>query len=219
LQKTDDKVALHMIDFGKDDLKVSDVDLLMSGSNVHLHPSWGLRPVLVLETREAGVKTKLIFSRGEIAPGRGATVGPETETESLSLETLVFERISVAPSDASFVKTGGAACTVKYTFKSMPDYPCYRPFDPDRPMRASPAARMQASQLLAGYFAGRERHSIAFPDFCLRTLPIILQPTVDGSFLPSAKSAGVETDIQRTVTCTSLTSSKEISGPILHRRM
>lgn len=219
LQKTRDKVGLHMIDFAKDNLKVSDVGLLMSGSDVRLHPSWGLRPVLVLETRGTGVTTKLVFSRGEIAPGRGATVGAETETESLSLETLVFERIAAAPSDASFVKTGGAACTVKYTFRSMPDYPCYRPFDPERPMRASPAARMQASQLLAGNFAGRDRHGIAFPDFCLKTLPIILQPKDDGTFVPSAKSVGVETDIQRTVTCTPLNSSEEISGPILHRPM
>jgi hypothetical protein len=217
LQKTNDKVGLRMIDFAKDDPEVSDVELFMSGSDVQLHPSWGLRPVLVLETRGAGVTTKLVFSRGEIAPGRGATVGPETETESLRLETLVFERNAAAPSDMPFVKTGGAACTVNYTFKSMPDYPCYRPFDPERAMRASPAARMQASQLLAGYFAGRDRHGIAFPDFCLKTLPIVLQLKDDGTFVPTTESAGVETDIKRTVTCTPLDSSEEISGPIRHR--
>jgi hypothetical protein len=219
LQKTNDKVGVRIIDFAKDEPKIGDMELVMNGSDVHLHPSWGLRPVLVLETRGTSVTTKLVFSRGEISPGRGATVGPETETESLSLETLVFERIAAAPSDAAFVKTGGAACRVNYTFKSMPDYPCYRPFDPDRPMRASPAARMQASQLLAGHFAGRDGHGIAFPDFCLKTLPIILQPKGDGTFVPSTKSVGVESDIQRTVTCTPLNSSKELSGPIQHRPM
>jgi hypothetical protein len=219
LERTKDKVGVRMIDFAKDEPKASDVGLVMSGGDVQLHSSWGLRPVLVLETRGAGVTTKLVFSRGEIAPGRGTTVAPETETESLSLETLVFERNAAAPSDVPFLKTGGAACRVNYTFKSMPDYPCYRPFDPERSMRASPAARMQASQLLAGHFAGGDRHGIAFPDSCLKTLPIILQPKDDGTFVPSTESAGVDTDIKRTVTCAPLNSSEEIAGPIHHRPM
>ena len=128
----------------KDDPQVGNVRLLLNGRDVDLHSSWALRPVLVLETRGANLKTRLVFSRGEIA---GKPADPIT-SESVSLETLVFERDAAAPSDAPFVKTGGATCTVKYRFQSLPDYPCYRSFDPDRPMRASAAAKMQASQLI-----------------------------------------------------------------------
>ena len=78
-------------------------------------------------------------------------------TESLTLETLVFERKAAAPPDTAFVETSGAACTVKYTFESHPEYPCYRAFDPTRPMRASPAAKMQASQTLVGRLRRAQR--------------------------------------------------------------
>jgi hypothetical protein len=209
LERTDDKVGVRMIDFAKDDPQVGNVSLLMNGSEVDLHSSWALRPVLVLETRGANLKTRLVFSRGEIA---GKPADPIT-SESLSLETLVFERDAAAPSDAPFVKTGGATCTIKYRFQSLPDYPCYRSFDPDRPMRASAAAKMQASQLLVGHFAGRGGYGIAFPDFCLKALPIILKPE-DDTFVPLKKSVGTRGDITRRVTCAPLNSIDYISGPI-----
>ncbi|MBR1190311.1 hypothetical protein [Bradyrhizobium sp. AUGA SZCCT0160] len=208
LESSMEGVGVRMIDFEKESPAVGDVKLMMNGSDVNLHRSWASRPVLVLETREGLPKTKLVFSRAEIA---GESASPNAE--SLSLETLVFERAADGPSDAPFVKTGGAACTVKYKFQSLPDYPCYRPFDPKRPMRASAAARMQASQLLVGKFAGQDGHGIAFPDFCLQGEPIILK-TEDGSFAPMTKTVGEEIDKIRTVTCDPLDSHKYISGPI-----
>ena len=172
LERTGSKVGVRMIDFAKDDPKVANVRLMMNGRDVDLHSSWAWRPVLVLETKGTVAKTKLVFSRGEIAPHPRASEtekDPEFETDSMKLETLVFEREVVSP-DKPFVKADGAACVVTYNFTyraSLRDFPCYRPFDPDRPMRASPAARMQASQLLVGQFAGRDGYGIAFPDFCL----------------------------------------------------
>ena len=65
--------------------------------NVSLHRSWALRPVLVLETRGASPKTKLVFSRGEIESNRASLPTPTRMTETLSLETLVFERDATAP--------------------------------------------------------------------------------------------------------------------------
>ena len=209
LETTEENVGVRMIDFAKDDPQVDNVSLVMNGREVDLHSSWALRPVLVLETRGANLKTRLVFSRGEIT---GKLADPTT-SESLSLETLVFERDAAAPSDTPFVKTGGAACTVKYRFQSLPDYPCYRSFDPERPMRASPAAKMQASQLLVGHFAGRDGYGIAFPDFCLKADPIILKPNFD-TFVPTTKSAGEEGDIERRVSCDRLNSNEYISGPI-----
>ena len=110
-------------------------------------------------------------------------MNPEANAEALSLETLVFERNALAAPNEPFVKAAGAACTVTYTFEANTDFPCYRAFDPARPMRASPAAKMQASQLLIGHFAGPAGHGIAFPDFCLRAKPIILQTKGD-AFVP-----------------------------------
>jgi hypothetical protein len=209
LERTDDKVGIRMIDFAKDDPQVGDVSLVMKGKELDLHSSWALRPVLVLETRGANLKTKLVFSRGEIA---GKPTDPTTR-EAVTLETLVFERDAAAPANIPFVKTAGATCTVKYKFQSIPDYPCYRSFDPERPMRASPAAKMQASQLLVGHFAGRDGYGIAFPDFCLKALPIILKPQ-DETFVPTRRSAGEEGDIVRRVSCAPLESNEYISGPI-----
>jgi hypothetical protein len=129
----------------------------------------------------------------------------------LGLETLVFER-DAAASDKPFLKTGGAACTVTYSFKTNSDFQCYRAFDPNRPMRASPAARMQASQLLVGHFAGREGHGIAFPDSCRQADPIILQPKGD-TFVHTVESIGKG----RKVTCAPLNANADVSGPIKHR--
>jgi hypothetical protein len=188
----------------------------MNGSEVDLHPSWALRPVLVLETKGADPKTKLVFSRGEIAIDRSKPVDLETNTEALGLETLVFERSASASPDKPFVKTAGVACTVTYTFKTNTDFPCYRAFDPKRPMRSSAAAKMQASQLLVGHFAGRNGHGIAFPDFCRRSEPIILQPK-DDAFVPISESIGDEDDFKRTVICNPLNSNEDAGGPIKHK--
>ena len=97
---------------------------------------------------------------------------------------LVFERRAAASPEEPFVNTGGAACTVTYTFSVNADFPCSRAFDPKRPMRSSAAAKMQASQLLVGNFAGRDGQGIAFPDFCESRIPIILKPEGD-TFVPA----------------------------------
>ncbi|MBA2397768.1 MAG: hypothetical protein H0V72_03565 [Bradyrhizobium sp.] len=217
LQTSEKTVGVHMIDFSKDNPAVGNVILSMNGSPVDLHPSWALRPVLVLETREANPKTKLVFSRGEMAIDPDKPIDPAATSEVLGLETLVFER-DAAASDKPFQKSVGATCTVTYSFKTNTDFQCYRAFDPKRPMRASPATRMQASQLLVGHFAGREGHGIAFPDFCRQSDPIILQPKGD-AFVQTVESLGKEGELRRKVTCTPLNTNAEVSGPIKHRAL
>jgi hypothetical protein len=215
LEKTEAEVGVRIFDFAKEHPEAEKVKLWMQGSEIALHSSWALRPALVLETRGEGLKTRLVFSRAEISPQPGDSTGV-AHTESLSLETLVFERGAAAPSDAPFVKTSGAACTVKYTFDSHPEFPCYRAFDPTRPMRASPAARMQASQMLVGRFAARDGYALAFPDYCLKAEPImILKPKAD-TFVQSSEEAGWS-DIKRNVACDPLTSDADIGGPIRHK--
>jgi hypothetical protein len=216
LQTSEKAVSVHMIDFSKENPAVGNVTLTMKGSPVELHPSWALRPVLVIETREATPKTKLVFSRGEMAIEPGESIDPAATNEVLDLETLVFER-DAAASDKPFLKTGGAACAVTYSFKTNSDFQCYRAFDPKRPMRASPAARMQASQLLVGHFAGREGHGIAFPDYCRQAEPIILQPKGD-TFVQTVESIGKDDELKRKVTCVPLNASEEINGPIRHTK-
>ena len=216
LEKSKESVGVRMIDFAKDNPAVENMSLTMNGSEVDLHPSWALRPVLVLETKGADPRTKLVFSRGEIAVDRSKPVDLETNTEALSLEMLVFERSAAATSDKPFVKTAGTTCTVTYTFKTNTDFPCYRAFDPKRPMRSSAAAKMQASQLLVGHFAGPYGHGIAFPDFCRRSEPIILQPKGD-AFVPTREFIGDEDDFKRTVACDPLNSIEDVGGPIKHK--
>jgi hypothetical protein len=215
LEASGSSVHLRMIDFDKDAPTAGNVRLTMNGSDVDLHRSWALRPMLVLETKDAQPKTRLVFSRAEIVTGPDELVEPAANTEALSLETLVFERDAEAPADTPFLKTGGAACTVAYTFKPNGDYPCYRAFDPKRPMRSSPAAKMQASQLLVGHFAGGDGHGIAFPDFCRKATPIILKPQGD-TFIPTAGSAG-EGGWTRKVTCEPLNATADVLEPIKHR--
>jgi len=217
LQATGGKVGVRMIDFAKDDPKHRDLDLVMNDRNVGLHSSWASRPVLVLETPGKNAKTKLVFSRGEISLQPGKPVTLESigfESESLKLETLVFERDADASPDKPFVKAEGAACVVTYKFNlSLSEFPCYRPFDPKRPMRASPAARMQASQLLVGQFAGPDGYGVAFPDFCLPAFPIILKAK-DGTFAPTKTKVGAESDKTRTVSCEPLNSHEYVGEPI-----
>jgi hypothetical protein len=83
-------------------------------------------------------------------------------------------------------------------------------------MRSSAAAKMQASQLLVGHFAGPYGHGIAFPDFCRRSEPIILQPKGD-AFVPTRESIGDEDDFKRTVACDPLNSTEDVGGPIKHK--
>jgi hypothetical protein len=221
LEKTKSKVAVRMIDFAKSNPKPGNVRLVMNKRDVELHSSWAWRPVLVLETKGADAKTKLVFSRGEIAPRPRHPIASEAanerkfESESLRLETLVFERDVNTP-DKEFVKADGAACEVTYKFQfpvSLRDFPCYRPFDRERPMRASPAARMQASQLLVGQFAGRDGYGIAFTEFCLSADPLILKAG-DGTFTPLTEKVGDDTDKTRTVTCEPLNSHEYLGKPI-----
>ncbi|CAN7759365.1 hypothetical protein LJR220_002633 [Bradyrhizobium sp. LjRoot220] len=230
LETTDKEVGVRVIDFAKEDPAVGDVRLEMNGSKASLHRSWASRPVLVLETREAHPKTKLVFSRGAIAANPHASVDNDSDiveppnrpfnrtkpqTESLALETLIFER-DAAPSSSGkpFVKTSAASCMVKYTFRRHEEFPCYRKFDAQRPMRASPAARMQASQLLVGRFAGRDGYGIAFPEFCASGPPIILRQNGDGSLGPEESSTGDAGTFTREVTCRPLDSNEYVSGPI-----
>ena len=206
------------IDFQKENPAIDYVKLKMNDRDIQLHGSWAMRPVLVLETKEPQPKTKLVFSRGEIEPGKAA--GPKWRTEALSLQTLVFEREANSP-DGPFLKTGGAKCTVRYTFKTRSDYACYRTFDPSRPMRSSPAAKMQASQLLVGHFAGSGGHGLAFPDACLKGEPVVLRPKAGppGEFEPVSEKSAYSKDLKREITCEPLNSNEYVSKPIKQEEM
>lgn len=211
------RLHVRMIDFGKT-REVEDAKLMMNGSDVQLHSSWALRPVLVLETREPQPKTKLVFSRGEIEAGKPA--GPKWRTEALDLETLIFER-DASSSDGPFLKTGGAKCTVKYTFRTRSDYPCYRTFERSRPMRSSPAAKLQASQLLVGHFAGSGGHALAFPDACMKDTPVVLKPKAGapGEFEPVSSTSPPSKTIKREINCQSLNSNDHAKKPIKEDEM
>jgi hypothetical protein len=219
LEASKQRMRLRMIDFAKDNPAVGTVRLTMGGSDVELDRSWAARPVMVLETREAQPRTKLVFSRGDIAIEEGKPVDPDATTEALTLQTLVFERDAAASSDAPFVKSLGAACRITYEFAPKhTDWPCYRAFDPERSMRASPAARMQASQLLVGHFSQGAGHAIAFPDACLKSEPIILTPQGD-TFAPVSDTAGWVTPpkLRRTIKCEPLDAASIVSRPIAQK--
>ncbi|QDF36590.1 hypothetical protein FJN17_02890 [Bradyrhizobium symbiodeficiens] len=213
LEASKSNVHLRTIDFARDNPSVGNVRLTMGNGDVELDRSWAERPMLVLETRDARPRTKLVFSRGEIAiePGK-----PTATTEALKLETLVFERDAAAPSNTPFVKSAGAACRIVYEFEAgRTDWPCYRVFDPDRTMRASPATRMRASQMLVGRFTQGAGHGIAFPDLCLKSEPIILAPQ-GSTFVPVSETAGWKGPprFQRTITCEPLDAAAVVSRPI-----
>lgn len=219
LEASKQTMRLHMIDFAMDNPAVGDVRLTMGGGDVELDRSWAARPPMVLETREAHPITKLVFSRGDIAIEERKPVDPDATAEALTLQTLVFERDAAAPSDAPFVKTAGAACTITYEFAPHhTDWPCYRAFDPERSMRASPAARMQASQMLVGHFSQGGGHGIAFPDACLKSEPIILMPQ-GGAFAPVSDTAGWAgpPKLRRTVKCEPLDGTAIVSRPIAQK--
>lgn len=212
LRTSGEKLAIHLIDFAKTNASVENINLAMNGTAVQLDKSWGLRPVQVLETRGAAPKTKLVLSRGTIALAPGKPVDPAANTETVRLETLVLERDAGAPPDKPFAVTGGASCAVKYTFKVNHDYPCHRTFDPNRPMRSSPAAKMQASQLLAGHFAGGDGHGLAFTDACLKE-PIVLKPAGGaGGFMPIKPTVGVKSNVERDVVCSPINTNAYVGS-------
>jgi hypothetical protein len=228
LETTEDEVGVRLINFADEKPAVDGVKLQMNKRDVNLHKSWASRPVLVLETREPNPKTRLVFSRGEIVTDPSRTVEPEPrtdeqpyqrfdstkpETESLGLETLMFERDAGASPETPFEKVSGATCVVKYTFRRHEQFPCYRSFDRQRPMRGSPAARMQASQLLVGHFTGRDGYGIAFPEFCEKGPPIILRQQ-DDVLVPEKSSFGQAGIFTRQVTCDPINRNEDVGGPI-----
>jgi len=219
LEAAKSSVHLRMIDFAKDKPSVGNVQLMMANGEVDLDRSWAERPMLVLETRDARPRTRLVFSRGEVAVQLGKPVTSAATTEALTLQTLVFERDAAAPSNTPFVKSAGAACRVVYEFApNHTDWPCYRAFDPERPMRASPATRMQASQTLVGQFTQVGGHGIAFPDLCLKSEPIILAPQ-GSTFVPVSETAGWTGPprLTRKVTCEPLDAAAVVSRPIAQK--
>jgi hypothetical protein len=213
LEASKSNVHLRMIDFARDDPAVGNVRLTMGSGDVELHRSWAERPMLVLETRDTRPKTMLVFSRGRIAVEPDKPVAPDATTEALTLQTLVFERDAAAPADTPFVKSAGAACRIVYEFAAdHTDWPCYRAFNPDRPMRASPAASMQASQMLVGRFTQGGGHGIAFPDVCLKSEPVVLKPD-GGTFVATRDTAGWP-GLRRTTKCKPLEDVTAVNQPI-----
>lgn len=214
LEASQASVRLHTIDFAQDNPAIGNVRLTMESADVELDRSWAERPMLVMETRDAQPRTRLVFSRADVAIAKGEP--PSATKDTLTLQTLVFERDAAAPSDAPFVKSAGATCRIAYEFApDHTDWECYRAFDPERTMRASPAARMQAAQMLVGRFAKVGGQAIAFPDVCLKSQPVVLVP--DGeTFVPSSDSAGWTSPprLTRTIKCDPLDAAAIVSRPI-----
>jgi hypothetical protein len=216
LQASKSHVQVRMIDFTKDEPSVADVRLTANGKDVDMHRSWALRPMLVLETKEAQPQTKLVFSRGELVPGTSQPIDGSAGAEAVTLETLVFQRDAAAAASTPFERAGGATCTVASEFTTHGEWPCLRAFDPKRPMRASPAAIMQTSQLLAGRFAGKDELGLAFVDSCKLPKPVILRPTGD-TFKPTIGLLDPTDRLTRKVTCTPLDTPAAFGEPIKHR--
>jgi len=173
LLATDNSVGVHMIDFAKDNPATREIGLAVDGAGLNLDRSWAERPVLIVEPKEAVAKTTLVFSRGHIIP-RSAD---QKKIDTVRLEVLVLDRNASDPVETPFSVSAGTACTVTYKFNQDEDRACARGFEPSRPMRASPAARMKASQLLVGrFFAGSDGLALAFADNCLNQHPIVLVP-------------------------------------------
>jgi hypothetical protein len=202
------RLGVYLTDFTKDAVP-HEVRLTMAGARLDLHSSWGERPALVVETKGSARKTKLVLSRGHLAP-RG-------RDDIVHLETLVLERDVLGPADTSFSVTGSATCTVKYSLKLLnPHNACLRTFDPRRPMRRSPAAMMKASQLLVGRFGGVGGFGLAFVDLC-SDHPIMLAQETDGRFTATERLSGNE-HATRDVVCEMLDTRESIGRAMADNR-
>lgn len=210
LLASDHRLGVHLTDFARDEPLPREIQLTMGGTLLDLHSSWGQRPALVVETKEPAPKTQLIFSRGHLI------AAPDQLADTVRLETLVLERDARDPGDKPFSVTGGAACTVKYTFKqNNPDRECLRAFEPTRPMRPSPAAMMKASQLLVGRFGGGNGLGLAFVDLCMDQHPLVLAPKPDGSRSFAAITRVAEQHrVKREIDCTPLHARESIGRPM-----
>ncbi|SDP04371.1 hypothetical protein [Afipia sp. GAS231] len=210
-QESGSKTLAHIFDFKSEPPAIRDVIFEMNNNDAQLDRSWALRPVLVLETKDSPPQTKLIFSRSALESGRA--VGPREGTETLSLDTLIFERD--VSSDGPFKKAGGAKCTVKYTFKKSLSG-CNRVFEPQRAMRSSPAAKLLGSQLLIGKVAANAGSSLVFVDACMKAEPIVLRPKTErpGEFEPVSPKSALVNSLRREVTCEPLNSNDYVSKPI-----
>jgi hypothetical protein len=192
------RMGLYLTDFAKDNPVPREIGLSRDGVAFDLDRSWGLRPVVVVETREAAPKTKLFFSRMRFVPGSRLV-------DKVELNALVLEREASDPADKPFSITGEADCTVTYTIQRSepdPDHACLRTFDPARPMRSSPAARMSASQLLVGHFTESEGLGLAFVDGCLDRNPLVLTAGVGAQrAFTATDKAPQQRGVKREVVC------------------
>jgi len=169
VRAADSAVGVYLSDFAVDDPVSRKIEMNMDGVPLRLHPSWALRPTLVVESKEPTPKTKLIFSRGHVV------AGSDQRVDAAWLEVLVVERNASDPQETPFSVSAAAACKVQYRFESVDSArPCGRAFDQARAMRPSPAAMISASQLLVGRFARTSGLAIAFTDRCLSQHPIVL---------------------------------------------
>jgi hypothetical protein len=211
VRASDGDVGLYLSDFAADDPVSRKMEINMDGAPLRLHPSWALRPTLVVETKEPTPKTKLVFSRGHVV------AGSDQRVDAALFETLVVERNASDRQETPFSVSAGAACTVKYRFESVDSArPCGRAFDQGRAMRPSPAAMISASQLLVGRFAPTSGLALAFTDRCLSQQPIVLAPG-DGDRLDAHVTDRTEQalHLKREIDCKPRVSRESIGGPIV----
>jgi hypothetical protein len=200
------RLDVYVTDFANDNPVPRPIGLTMGGAPLDLHPSWALRPALVVESSEPARTTKLVLSRGHLI------TAPDRLVDTVRLEILILEPDAPEPADKPFSVTSGTACTVKYTFKKAnADRICQRGFEPSRPMRPSPATMMMASQLLVGRFGGGEGLGLAFADYCLDQYPITLVPGVESKqvFTETARNTEQQ-NVAREVVCMPLDARESI---------
>jgi hypothetical protein len=200
-------VGVHVTDFASSNPAPRKIDTIASSRPTDLHASWAQRPALVVEAREPEA-TRLILSRAQL------TSAPDGLADAVHLEALILDRPASASDDTPFSATDGVACAVRYTFRPNQDRICLRAFESDRPMRASPAALMKASQLVAGRFGG-SGYGLAFVDACLDEHPLVLISAADGRLtFPPTEAPPTQRGLKREVTCKSLELGNNIALPM-----
>ena len=213
LLASDTRTDIYQTDFDDNPPAPQKISVTMDGKPLELDGSWGLRPALIVQSKESPQKTQLILSRGAVESTGNDFV------DTVQLQALAMER-ELSDVHGPFSITRGVACTVTYQFeKPLPNRACLRAFEPRRPMRSSPAAMMRASQLVVGRFGGSGGLGLAFADKCLED-PIVLvpgDPAQRDFAVTTATAQGQEKRVTREVHCEALSSHQRISQPMSTR--
>ena len=205
---------LYLTNFKDDAPTPLPIDTIMAGETITLHSSWLLRPTLVVESKgSAAPRTRLVVSRGRVF------AADEPNTDAAQFEALVFDRNASAGSETPFAVSQAVSCRVKYTFnREDPNRACQRAFFAARPMRSSPAAMINAAQLLAGRVTASNQLSLALMDGCFDTDPILFEPAAGENSrtgtLTASKHTVTKGGLKRELACEPLSSRDQIQNEL-----